>query len=332
MLYLLFGEDDFSLREVLEEMKGELGDEELLACNTTVLDGKHLTLNQLMNACDVVPFLASKRLVIVTGLLGRFEQPDTRARLGRRPVASDVGDWLALKGYVIGMPPSTVLALVDGKIRRVNPLLRSLASQAVVREFPLLRGNRLQEWIWARVKKAGGDISPSAVRLLADLIGGNLWVMSSEIEKLCLYSQGRRIEEGDVMRVVSYSRESNVFAAIDALMRGQTSAAATLLHRLLNEGAAPPYLLFMITRQFRLLVQAKELSSQRLPASQIATRLGLGSDYAVRKILEQSRGYSMERLEAAYRSLLDTDISIKTGRFGSELALDLLVVELCQGR
>lgn len=332
MLYLLFGEDDFSLREVLEEIKGGLGGEELLAYNTTVLDGKHLTLNQLMNACSVVPFLASKRLVIVTGLLGRFEQQGSGARPGRRPVASDVGDWQALKGYVTGMPPSTVLALVDGKIRRDNPLLRSLATQAVVREFPLLRGNRLHDWIGARVKKAGGDISPSAVRLLADLIGGNLWVMSSEIEKLCLYSQGRRIEEGDVMRVVSYSRESNVFAVIDALMRGQTSAAATLLHRLLDEGAAPPYLLFMITRQFRLLVQAKELSSQRLPASQIATRLGLGSDYAVRKILEQSRGYSMERLEAAYRSLLDTDISIKTGRFGSELALDLLVVELCQGR
>ena len=73
MLYILNGEDDFSLRQVLEEIKKRVGDPIVLEANTTLLDGQRVAVDQLRNACETVPFLAEKRLVIVEGLLGRFE-------------------------------------------------------------------------------------------------------------------------------------------------------------------------------------------------------------------------------------------------------------------
>ncbi len=329
MLYILFGEDDFSLHQALDEIKNGLDDREMLASNTTVLDGSQLSLNQLMNTCDALPFLAQKRLVIVEGLLARFDQKGRR-RKARIPQLDE--EWRGLGSYLPGMSPSTVLILIDGGVGKGNPLFRELSPEATVKEFPSPRGTRLNGWIWERVKKGGGSISPSAVQLLADLIGGNLWVMDSEIEKLLLYARGRRVEERDVRSVVSYARESNIFAMIDAIMERKTSVATTLLHRLLNEGAAAPYLLFMITRQFRMLVQTKELASQRLPSIEVQKRSGLTSEYAFRKTMEQAKGFSMKQLEEVYRRLLDTDVSIKTGRQRGELALDLLITELCQGR
>ena len=76
MLYILFGEDDFTLHQWLEKIQSGLGDMTALATNTTVFEGRQVTLDQLKNACETVPFLGDKRLVIIEGLLGRFEPPE----------------------------------------------------------------------------------------------------------------------------------------------------------------------------------------------------------------------------------------------------------------
>ena len=334
MLYILFGPDEFSLREELERIKDGLGDRESLASNTTIFEGKQVGLNQLMDACLALPFLGSHRLIIVEGLLSRFSNFSKGAKdadeAGEgQALRRDKGEWGEFEKKVSGMPQSTVLVLVDGQIKRDNALLKKLAPLASVKEFPLLKGAALGEWIRGRVKEGKGTISPEAVRMLASLVGENLWVLASEIEKLLLYTAGRRIEEGDVKEVVSYAREASVFTMVDALIEGRAARAAPLLHQLLQEGATAPYLLVMITRQLRLLVQAKELSLKGFSPAEVKARLDLASDYTLTKALEQGRRYSMGRLEQVYRKLLETDLSIKRGLWKGELALDLLVAELC---
>ncbi len=326
MLYIFLGPNDFSLQERLAELKRGVGDGESLAINTTLFEAQRLTLNQLIDACNTIPFLGQHRLVIVQGLLSRFEQKG-----GRRSVAKpDLEGWRGLSEYIPGMPSTTVLVLIDGKVGRDNPLLKLLTPKATVQEFSPLRGARLQQWIRSQVEGNGGSISPQATRLLAELAGENLWALSNEIDKLGLYAGGRRIEEGDVKQVTSYSREANVFAMVDAIVEQRSPIAVKLLHQLLAEGAAPPYLLFMIGRQLRLMVQAKGLGKQRLSIAEMQNRLGLSSGYPIDRLLKQIASYSMERLIQVYGKLLETDLAIKTGRLKDELALDLLVAELCQ--
>ena len=67
MLYILVGQDDFSLAQSLEEIKKGVGEPTLLAANTTTLDGKQATLDQLRTVCETLPFLAERRIVIVNG-------------------------------------------------------------------------------------------------------------------------------------------------------------------------------------------------------------------------------------------------------------------------
>ena len=74
MLYIMYGEDDFSIHESLTALKHEMGDEEALAANTIVLAGGEITPEYLINTCSTIPFLADKRLVIVEGLLGQCQE------------------------------------------------------------------------------------------------------------------------------------------------------------------------------------------------------------------------------------------------------------------
>jgi DNA polymerase-3 subunit delta len=333
VFYILYGKDDFSLQQALEGIKNELGNREMLAVNTTLLDGQQLSLSQLKDACSAVPFLCSHRLVIVKGLLGRFESKsgsERRATRSRAKVGSGLEEWMGLADFIGQMPPTTVLVLIDGEVKASNRLLKSLASQAKVMGFALLRDRNLGDWIQGRVKRGGGTISAGAVKLLVGLVGADLWTMGSEIDKLLAYCSGQVITEDSVKQVTSYAREASIFALVDAILEGRKNVAQQLLHQLLQEGASPSYVLAMITRQLRLIVIAKD-TGPKLSRPENRDRLEPTSDYGLDKAIRQSKAYTLERIKRAYHKLLEADIAIKTGKYDGDLALDLLVVELGQG-
>ena len=331
MLYVLMGGDDYSIRQKLEEIKSKVGDQTALISNTTVLDGRQVTPEQLRHACGTVPFLAEKRLVIVEGLLERFESRSRASRKKTTRLSGQANDCKALADCIRQVPEFTMLVLVDGEIRNNNPMLAEVGSvNAEVRAFSLLKNVNLRQWIQQRINSLGGSISSQAVDLLARFVGSNLWAMANEIEKLYLFAWGRRIEEEDVRGVVSYAQEANVFAMVDAILEFKPADAEKLLENLLQQGAHPAGLLVMITRQARILIQVKELAKQGLTRADIQNKLGLAKDFVVRKAEEQASKYSLARLIEVYHRLLEADLSIKTGRYNGELALNILIAELCQ--
>ena len=154
--------------------------------------------------------------------------------------------------------------------------------------------------------------------------------MSNEIEKLSVYAGGRRIEEDDVKALVSSAREANVFAMVDAIIELKAGTAQKFLQQLLRQGATPAQLLVMISRQVRIIFQIKELRSLKKTRTEIQKKLGLTSDFVLRKAWEQSDKYSSVRLREVYHRLLETDLSIKTGKYDGDLALDILIADLMQ--
>jgi DNA polymerase-3 subunit delta len=227
------------------------------------------------------------------------------------------------------MPPTTVLVLIDGEVRAGNRLLKSLVPLAKVKGFPPLNDRDLGDWVQGRIKEGGGKISPAASKLLVGLVGADLWVMSSEIDKLLAYGSGQVISEDNVKQLTSYAREANIFALVDAILEGRTSQAQQLLHRLLRDGASPAYVLTMITRQLRLIVMAKDLG-RKISRTGISDSQEPISDFSLDKAVRQAKAFTLERIKKAYNKLLETDVSIKTGKYDGDLALDLLVVELGQ--
>lgn len=321
MIYVLHGTDDFSLTEKFDELKKGWGDSEALSINTTVLEGRDVELSSLLNTCNSMPFMGGNRLVVVRGLLSRFE----RKKGGE---VSRLKQWESLADHLAGMPASTHLVFMEGDITKNNPLLKRLTSIASVHWRRLPTGLDLQKWIVSRVTVRGGRISPRAASLLGELAGDNLWVLTNEIEKLCIHANGRPISDADVRALTTYLRETSVFALVDAIVEMRISAAMQLLHRMIDDGASPAYLLSMLARQLRLMVQVRDFTITGISGSGMREALGLSSRFPIDRLVEQSRKYSPSRLMEVYQKLLDTDLAIKTGRWKDDLALDLLVAEL----
>ena len=164
------------------------------------------------------------------------------------------------------------------------------------------------------------------------LVGNDLWTMSNEIDKLVLFTGGRQIEEADVQAVVSNAQDAGIFSMVDAILELRLGAAQELLQQLFRQGMAPAQILVMLSRQVRIIFQVKEMRERGRARGEIQSKLGLTSDFVLRKAWEQADRYSPARIREVYHKLLETDIAIKTGKMEGELALDVLIAELGPAR
>ncbi len=157
-------------------------------------------------------------------------------------------------------------------------------------------------------------------------VGADLRALDNEIEKLMAYRNGGVIRREHVRLLVAQVQEQSIFELVDAIGQRKTALAIELLHDQLRHNAEPLYLLAMIVRQFRLLLQVRDLAARGVSVDQIREQLKL-HPFVVKKVFDQARNFSVEQLEAIYRQLLETDIAIKTSRGDPTVLLDVLVVE-----
>jgi len=315
MFYIFHGDDVYSQKETLADLTAKLGDPSLLELNTTHFEGP-VDFGHLRQACDSVPFLAKRRIVVVEDALSQSA--------GRSFID-------ALVDYLPDLPESTRLFFLESQSLPGNHRLLKLASKAengYVKAFNRPEGRSLDRWVQERVAEHGGSISPHAVHTLVSSAGNDLTLLANEIEKLVLFKQDDgAIEAEDVSRLCPYAAEASIFDLVDALGNRSGKQAATLLQKKLQEGADPFYLFAMIVRQFRLLIQTKELAEDGRRPPAIADALHIHS-FVAGKMYKQSQRFTLFQLEQIYAHLLETDVKVKTGQADMVTSLNLLVAAL----
>jgi DNA polymerase-3 subunit delta len=318
VVYVLHGEDEFSMAQEIGKLEAKVGDAATASLNTTRLDGRTLSFAELENAARAMPFLAERRVVVLYHPLAKMEKdPALQERF---------------KALLDQVPESTALLLVEytnlsDRKKKPHWLLEwagQAGERAFVRSYLTPKGPRLQQWIQTQAKQAGGQFSPSAAAMLAGLVGEDTRLAHQEIQKLVAYANySRAVEPEDVDAVTALSGQVNIFMLVDALGMGDGRKAMSALHQLLD--AQDVQSIFgMIVRQFRLILLAKEVLEQGGTDSSAASALKL-HPFVADKITAQARRFSLETLEAIYRRLLEIDKAIKTGQIEVDVALDSFV-------
>lgn len=325
MIYLLL-EDPRGV-ERLAQIRTGIGDPSLREANTSTLDGQRTTPAEVRNACLAFPFLAPKRLVVVRGLVARF-QPKDRTKGG--PRSGRTGDEKAraaeqeFAATLYEVPDHTDLVLLEAAPwRERGPLLQALQELKAETLGPL-RPDELPRWIRQRVTAKGGAISPQVANQLADIMGADLQSLDCELDKLVTFADGRPILWKDVESLVNAAQESNIFTLVDRLAEGNAKAALQELHRLLADGMALAQITAMVSRQFRLLLLWKEQRSAGISEYEAARQLKL-RDFVAQKVSRQAARYDLGQLEELCRQLLEIDLRWKTGQGDPLTALELFI-------
>jgi len=326
MVYVFVGEDDYSVSRAVNDLKIQLGAGDMLEANTSIVEAGRISPDELLMQISTAPFLAPGRLVIVNGLLDRFEKQPTTGK-NRTKVAQGPTSAQQFADVIHRTPGSTMLVLT-GKGNRGNSLIQLLGSHVDLRRFPLLKGRPLAEWIKQRIKDNGKSIDTEGTELLIRRVGSDLWAMSNEIEKLVLGTEAIRIDSQDVVRLASSAVDTSIFSMVDAVVETKRNRAIQECEVLLRQGMSAPQILSMLVRQFRLVIMARAMLDTGHTKAEIQNSLGIGHDFIMQKTLVQASGYSIGQLKKTFQRLLVADLSIKTSRLQPEIALNLLIEDL----
>ncbi len=322
MIHVILCPDDFLAQEALEGITGPLRPTE---DNVIRLEGEDVTPEALLGAALTGSFLGARTVVIVRGLLKRFEGV-TAGRGRGRSKAAQLAAWLDAIPQLARTPEQTIVAFLEQGPLRANALLETLRPLARLHDIPAPREQDLIPRIDRWAQERGVEMSPDARAELARLVGPNLGLLATEVEKLALYANGRPISAADVQALVGDVREAKVWDLTQAALEGRATDATRALAHLLDEGESPQGLLGLVARELRQVALCLALADAQVPADDLARALGVSPRALphVRQRAERLR----HRLNEAYDALLDADAAIKRGTLDDQTALFLLIQKL----
>ncbi len=312
-ILFLYGNNEFAIARRLNELQSRHDKDGM---NTARLEARTVSEDELNNAVNAMPFLSEKRLVFLSNPSARTSVPAARQKF---------------LDYLLAAPPSTLVVmheLIEPRDAAKHWLVkRAEKGDFKAETFFMPRLKDMPGWIVNETKRQHGQIEPAAASRLAEMVGEDTRIAAQEIIKLLTYVDfARPITAADVETVSIVSAQGDVFALVDALGSGDGKKAQHVL-RLLLEDEDAFALWGMVIRQFRLLLQAKEILDARGNRFEVQKALSV-HEFVAGKISDQSARFSLPALEKIYHRLLEMDEAAKTGEMPLEVALEMFVVEL----
>ncbi len=325
MIILLHGPDTYRARQRVHFYRdGFKKKYDPQGLNVAFLNGEKLTTEDFRKNVGQIGFLADKRFIVVENLISK----NSNKKIQEEVIDYLDTDW-SDDNVLVFLEEDADSGGTKGKGGGISrkPLFKRLSKEKV-ESFTLLTGEQLSRWIRAEVKRIGGLIEDPAVLGLASFVGSDLWSMSSEIEKLVGYRGSTMIRAKDVREFVRAKFDDNIFHLTDALAAKDAKRSFSLLSDQIASGSHELYILTMLIRQFRILLQVRELIDKEPNHYAVASRLKL-HPFVAQKAIRDAKKFTLNELRDIFKNLLDIDVKIKTTQDSPRLLFDLLITRVC---
>ncbi|MEK5325107.1 DNA polymerase III subunit delta [Aeribacillus sp. FSL M8-0254] len=322
-LYLFFGKESFLLNETIRKLLTEAISEDEREFNYSVYDMEETNIETAVEDGETMPFLGERRMVVVKNpyfLTSEKKKEKVEHNLKK------------LEQYVENPAPFTVFVflLPHEKIDERKKLTKQIKKAATVVEMNSFSEEETVKWIKEKAEAENVAMEKEAIDELMEKTSGNLMIIDKEMEKLCAYvGSGNKLTAEIVKQLVARSLEQNVFDLIDAVVKKKTEEAFKIFYDLLKINEEPIKILSLLTQQFRLLYQVKQLSKSGYGQDRMASSLKV-HPFRIKLALKQEKQFSASELQNIIKALAETDFEIKTGKKDRQLALEFLLLKLFQ--
>jgi DNA polymerase III subunit delta len=189
-------------------------------------------------------------------------------------------------------------------------------------------------WIQEYCASRDIKIEADAGRELVDSLGGDMMMISNELEKLVLYvGEKKRISLGDVETMVLAAKQRSLYELTDAISSRERARALEILDALLSTGdgddAAIGHL-YMLAKTFRqmLVILERNVRDQRMLWAALWQGFRV-PPFAAEDIIRQARRYKSKReLTRAIRLVGKADLALRSNPPSKRLVLEKLILEL----
>lgn len=323
-LYICYGPEKYLMQQFIDYVSDKLIEPEHRDFAFSKFDLRETAVETVIEDAETSPFMVPRKIIFAQNALFFTGAKDT----GKFDHNLDK----LLEYLKAPVDFSVIIFTVDAdKLDERKTIVKKLKALDALVPFPQLAPDELLSWVVKSASKAGFSFATGAVEQLIMNIGGNLQQLSSEIEKLSLYLQDGGVATIELIdKLVSRSAEQSVFMLVEEVAKLRMERAFLLLEELLKHKEEPIKITMLIARQFRIMLQVKELTKQGYSQGQIASQIGL-HPYAVKIAEGQARMFEAEYLTSIIGMLSDLDYQMKSGQLDKVLGLELFLMKLAHG-
>ena len=306
--YLLYGEEAYLKQQYKQNLIKALntdGD----TMNFSLGEGKGVDIKQLIDLCETMPFFADRRVILLEDT-GFFKNK-----------CEELAD------YMKELPDYLCLVFAESEVDKRNRMYKAVKACGTIAEFARQDEKTLMRWAAGLLGKAGKKITQRDMELLLTKTGTDMGNLRMELEKLISYTEGRDIVTAeDIEEICTTQTTNRIFDMVRAVTEKNQKRALDLYYDLLTLKEPPMRILFLLAKQYRQLLQAKQFAAAGLAQTEIASKLGVPS-FVVRNISTCARAYTISELEQAVEDFVDAEESVKTGRLEDKLSVELLIIK-----
>ncbi len=307
-IYLLYGEEAYLVRQYRDRLLGALlggGDE----MNVNRFEGKGVSVPEIIDMAETLPFFSDRRVIM----------------LENTELFKSGGEKLA--GYLKEPAESSSFIFVEREVDKRSGLYKTVKKLGYAAEFGRQDAKTLQKWVCGILKKEGKQISSGTLQLFLEGCGDDMENIRKELEKLLCYTLDRDvITSDDVKEICVPQIQNHIFDMITAIAEGRGEKALSLYYDLLALREPPMRILSLISRQFNLLLQVKELAKKGYPQASIGEKVGLHG-FIAGKYMKQAAGFKTAFLKQALNDCAEAEFAFKSGRMGDQLSVEMLIVK-----
>lgn len=306
-VYLICGEEEYlKLNYKNQFIRAVAGDDTM---NLGIYEGKNFDVNEVIDTAETFPFFAERRLIVMedTGLF----------KSGGEELAE----------YMSEIPDSTIFLFVEQNVDKRSKMYKAVKANGYICEISRQTEKDLSLWAARIFAKDGKKITNADMSYLIANVGTDMEVLSREIEKLISYDLNKEIiSKEDIDAVCVKQLNVRIFDMVDAISVKNQKKTLDCYYELIAEKEPPMRILFMVARQFHLILQAKDLSARGMSKDQIAQTMGV-QGFIAAKSIRQSRNFSVDELKSALAESVQTEEMIKKGLMDENIGVEMLLIK-----
>ena len=301
MLYLLVSN---SYHILDEEIKKIVKDEKY-----EVIDYLKTTLEDIVMEASYSDLFSNKKILIIKNATFFSTKIDTTA----------------LDKYLLNINPNTILIFTCNNIDERLKIVKTFKDSYNYKINNILYQKDIVNKLIEIAEKKDYNLSIESAIYISKSSLDNYDIAYNNLEKIFLYyNKPCKINESDVINLVSVSLEENNFKFIESVINNDTENAFKILNDLKIKKIEPLSLFNLLAREYRLMLILKE-EYQKKSRSYIMKLLNI-RDWQLEKLLKQASRYNKEYLEDKLIEICEYDYQIKSGKIDKFLALELFIL------
>lgn len=325
-IYLFYGREFYLIDNAIKVLKSTLNPS-MIDFNLEIIDGKETNLSQITNCIETLPFMDERKIVIVK---------DFELLQGKKKNFTDSDEEIFLKHLENISQTTTLVFLAYGEIDKRKSLVKKINKIGIVHNCDKLADMELFKWIKREFNKNEVDIDNQEIMYFIEQEGyrdknseKTLSDLLNEIKKIVAFTgKSNKVTKEIIDKLSSKKVENDIFKLIEYIGERKASSAMKILNDMLSEGESVLGIFAMISRQFRLIMQVRQLQNQGHTQKSISQRLNI-QGFIVSKALRQASNFSDEIIIEILNYILESDYNIKRGLIREKLSMEILISQYC---